>query len=75
MNQMMKGNNQVSNLHQNWVKDPGGVKKADVRLQENFSSLENSFMTFKSRPGVSYSLRVNIRLDNKNDQLTLINNH
>ena len=57
-----------------WDNDTHGVKAAFLRLLLKLTSMENSHLTFKSRPGISHSLRASIRLtDHKRDRIcTLI---
>jgi hypothetical protein len=52
----------MSNIFQNWEHDPRGVKDAFLRLQDKLRTKENGRMTFKSRPGVSHSLRASVRV-------------
>ena len=48
-------------LLEEWTDDPMNMKKAFVKLKAKFESREDVTYSFKSRPGVSYSLRVNAR--------------
>jgi hypothetical protein len=49
------------NVLQNWEDNTRGVKNAFLRLQNKLTAKENGRITFKSRPGVSHSLRVSVR--------------
>jgi hypothetical protein len=56
----------LANILQDWGIDTQGVKAAFLRLLQKLTSMENSHLTFKSRPGVSHSLRGGIRLTDHN---------
>ena len=64
----------LADILQNWKNNTRGVKAAFLRMLEKLTSVENSHLTFKSRPGISHSLRTSIRLpDHKRDRIcTLI---
>ena len=53
-------NTEMADLFERWIDDPGKIKPVFVKLQEGLSGKENAALSFKSRPGVSYSLRANI---------------
>ena len=40
-----------------WIDSPQGIKKAFVRLRDNLAAKNDLRVSFKARPGVSYSLR------------------
>ena len=48
---------EMSLLMDNWTIDPHNMKSAFLRLAEKLSKKEGVVLSFKSRPGVSYSLR------------------
>ena len=50
----------VSKLLEEWSGDPGNVKKVFLKLKEKISRKKGVKLDFKSRPGVSYSLRGSI---------------
>jgi hypothetical protein len=51
----------VSKLLEEWSGDPGNVKEVFLKLKEKISEKTGVELDFKSRPGVSYSLRGSIR--------------
>ena len=51
---------EMADFLKRWTDDSGNIKPAFVKLQERLSGKENSTFSFKSRPGISYSLRANI---------------
>jgi len=51
----------ISTLINGWSEDSGGVKKVFLGLKDRISGKTGVELDFKSRPGVSYSLRGNIR--------------
>ena len=53
-------NTEMRNLFERWADDPGKIKPVFVKLQDGLSGKENATLSFKSRPGISYSLRANI---------------
>jgi 8-oxo-dGTP pyrophosphatase MutT (NUDIX family) len=52
---------EINDLLKNWRNDPRNVKTAFFRLRNKLASKANSVITFRSRPGVSYSMRVNLQ--------------
>jgi len=72
---MKKGNNKFASkpdfaelveLLENWKNDPQKMKKAFLIMKDKLLDKENTILRFKSRPGVSYSLRAYFSgLDNK----------
>ncbi|MBL7225060.1 MAG: hypothetical protein ISS59_02900 [Desulfobacteraceae bacterium] len=50
----------MADLFERWIDDPGNIKPAFVKLQERLSGKENATLSFKSRPGISRSLRANV---------------
>jgi len=51
---------EMADLFERWIDDPGNIKPAFVKLQERLSGKENATLSFKSRPGISRSLRANV---------------
>ena len=51
----------MTELLDGWSDDSMNMKKAFIDLKAKFESREDVAFSFKSRPGVSYSLRVNAR--------------
>ncbi len=51
----------VSTLLNGWSRDPGNVKEVFRELKETISRKPGVELNFKPRPGVSYSLRGNVR--------------
>nr|HID57701.1 hypothetical protein [Desulfobacterales bacterium] len=60
----MKDIIEISKLLEAWKDDPQSIKKAFVRLKEKLISKDHTLITFKPRPGISYSLRATV--DNPN---------
>ena len=54
---------EISDLLQNWTVDNNGIKTAFTEMVELMDSLDGLFYTFKSRPGVSHSLRASVGND------------
>ena len=59
----------ISDLIRNWKSDPQNLKKAFMELRDIIASKENTFITFKSRPGVSHSLRSNVITGDKESRI------
>jgi hypothetical protein len=60
----------MSKLLESWKDDPRKLKSAFLKMQDKLLKIENTTLTFKSRPGVSYSLRASLKnLDKKNRPL------
>ncbi len=53
-------NTEMANLFERWIDDSGNIKPAFVKLQERLSGKETATLSFKSRSGISYSLRANL---------------
>ena len=53
----------VSDLLRGWKKDPKNLREAFVELRDKLASKENTLITFRSRPGVSHSLRASVVVD------------
>ncbi len=53
-------------LLDNWEDDPQKIKSAFKKMKDNLLKKENTILSFKSRPGVSYSLRAS----RKNPKIT-----
>ena len=51
---------EMANLFERWTDDSGNIKPAFVELQEWLSRKEGTTFSFKSRSGISYSLRANL---------------
>ncbi|MBN1848751.1 MAG: hypothetical protein JW932_09215 [Deltaproteobacteria bacterium] len=64
----------MSELLECWEKDAGNIKQAFLRLRKKLTSMEHISMAFKSRPGVSYSLRAHAQAESEDDMrlVTLI---
>ncbi len=60
MDEELNDNREISSLLREWEEDPKGLKKAFMELKEKLESKEKTRITFKSRPGVSYSLRASL---------------
>ena len=58
---------EISNLLNNWTTDNNGMKIAFTGMVSLLESLEGLVYSFKSRPGISYSLRASI--DNSEEKL------
>jgi hypothetical protein len=56
----------LSKVIEDWKDDPQNMKSVFLNIKDKFLEKENPIFTFKSRPGVSYSLRVSLKnCDNK----------
>jgi len=53
----------ISKLVDGWSEDPGNIKNVFLQLKDNISGKAGVELDFKSRPGVSYSLRGNAGKD------------
>ena len=51
---------EMADLFERWTHDAGNIKPAFVKLQERLSGKENVTLSFKSRSGISHSLRANV---------------
>ena len=51
---------EISNLLQSWTNDNNGIKMAFTELVDLMESLDGLIYSFKSRPGISYSLRASV---------------
>jgi len=60
--------NSLVKLLDGWIDDPQNMKTAFVELKAKFQSREDVIFSFKSRPGVSYSLRVNAQKNRQKDR-------
>ena len=60
--------NDMVRLLDGWTDDPQNMKTAFVELKNKFQGREGVTFSFKSRPGVSYSLRVNARKSRQKDR-------
>ena len=57
---------EMTDMLEKWKDDRQKIKTAFVKIKDELLKRENTILDFKSRPGVSYSLRANFRnLDNK----------
>ena len=62
---------EISGLLDGWTKDGNGMKKAFTEIAAHLESLGGLVYSFKSRPGISHSLRANV--DNSEEKiLTLL---
>ena len=57
----------ISDLLNGWAADDNGIKAAFIEIVELLESLEGLVYSFKSRPGISHSLRASI--DNREKKL------
>lgn len=48
---------EIQEFLQGWEKDPGGAKEIFISLKKLLEELDDTSIGFKSRPGVSYSMR------------------
>lgn len=53
-------NAEMTDLFERWTDDSVNIKPAFVKLQERLYAKENATFSFKSRSGISYSLRANL---------------
>ena len=60
MDDDLNDNREISDMLREWDKDPRDLKRAFLELKGRLESKENTRITFKSRPGVSYSLRASL---------------
>jgi len=51
---------EMADLIEGWTHDPGNIKPAFLKLQDRLSGKENATLSFKSRPGISHSLRAKV---------------
>jgi hypothetical protein len=51
---------EMADFFERWTDDSGNIKSAFVRLQDRLYGKENATLSFKSRPGISYSFRANV---------------
>ena len=63
------GIKKLSKLLDNWQADDNGVKKAFIEIYELLKRKEGVTLSFKSRPGISYSLRASVIDSNRNEKL------
>jgi len=63
---------EVSDLLNSWTKDDNGMKAAFTELVNLLESLEGLSYSFKSRPGISYSLRANVENNGEEKILTMM---
>ena len=54
---------ELSSLIENWKADSNGMKKVFTEIIELLESLDGLIYSFKSRPGISYSMRANVDND------------
>ena len=57
MRENFEGYHEMSDLLSDWNIDPNGNKEVFIALKEQVMSKDNILISFKARPGVSYSLR------------------
>jgi hypothetical protein len=60
---------QLAELLDKWILDDNGTKKAFLELYNLLESKEGISLSFKTRPGVSYSLRAIIEEKGKDDRI------
>ncbi|MBN2420244.1 MAG: hypothetical protein JXL81_12720 [Deltaproteobacteria bacterium] len=63
---------EVSDLLNGWTTDNNGMKTAFSEIVNLLESLEGVVYSFKSRPGISYSLRVNVDNNGEEKILTMM---
>ena len=54
----------VHSLLEGWTNDPGQAKRAFTLLKDRLLEKENAILSFKARPGVSFSLRATVASGN-----------
>ena len=65
-----KGSEEITALLKNWNIDNNNLKNVFKEFKDQLLSMENAVITFRSRPGVSYSLRGSIKgIDKDKDRL------
>ncbi len=52
--------NEMIETLEGWIDDPQNMKGVFIRLKDKFTSKKGAIFSFKTRPGVSYSLRANV---------------
>ena len=52
---------EMSDMLENWKDDSRKIKTAFVNIKDALLNRDNTILDFKSRPGVSYSLRANFK--------------
>lgn len=57
MPENFEGYGEISDLLSNWMIDPQGMKRVFLDIKEDVASKEKTIISFKARPGISYSLR------------------
>ena len=55
-----KEQDEMSKVLEEWTKDSTNMKSAFIKLRDNLLEKENVILSFKSRPGVSYSFRATV---------------
>ena len=65
---------EIEKILDSWRNDNGNLKESFVELRDKLISKEDTFLAFKSRPGVSHSLRagIEIRSNKKNRLFALV---
>ena len=58
----------LSNLLDSWTHDPQNIKGAFVELKDNLFAKNSISLSFKSRPGISFSLRASINNEEKKNR-------
>ena len=62
----------VTTLLDGWSRDPGNVREVFTELKKAISGKSGVEMDFKSRPGVSYSLRGSIRKSREKEAVLFV---
>ena len=61
MSDNFEGNSELAVLLKNWNEDNNNLKDVFTEFKDQLLSMQSATITFKSRPGVSYSLRGSIK--------------
>jgi len=63
----IRRNKELEELLQSWITDKTGIKSAFTEMIDLMDSMEGLIYSFKSRPGISHSLRASV--DNGEEKL------
>lgn len=63
---------EFSNFLESWTNDPQNNKGVFFKLRDNLMEKENAILTFKSRPGVSYSFRASLDKQGENRLFVMV---
>ena len=56
---------EIEEMLNNWVEDQRNLKKAFLELLDEIITMDNLVISFKARPGISYSVRASIKKPGK----------